>query len=397
VKDRDSVRFFIWITLAALVVALMASYVANMDGYGPTHAQSPLPTSTWTPKPLPSTPTNTPVPPTSTNTPLPPTPTNTPMPPNTPPVVTADDSAVKVNEGQTATNTGTVSDADGDTVMLSASVGAATNHGDGTWSWSFGTSDGPAESQVVTITADDGNGGTNQTAFDVTVNNVSPTSDPGPDQTVFRNDIAIVSGTWSDPAASFDNPYSWSWDLDGDGTADSSGTASFGDSIPETASFALEGFYRLSFEVTDKDGDGGSDSLVVEVLNRPLVCSDAAPSVATLWPTNHRFVAIDVLGVTDPEGDPIAITIDSILQDEPVDAPGGGSTSPDGRGVGTATAEVRAERVGSGNGRVYHIYFTADDGHGGTCSGEVLVGVPKSEGRTPVDGGPLYDSTVVIP
>ena len=104
-----------------------------------------------------------------------------------------------------------------------------------------------------------------------------------------------------------------------------------------------------------------------------------------------------MLGVIHPEGNPIAITIDSILQDEPVDAPGSGRTSPDGRGVGTATAEVRAERVGSGNGRVYHIYFTADDGHGGTCSGEVLVGVPKSRKGTPVDDGPLYDSTVVTP
>ena len=104
-----------------------------------------------------------------------------------------------------------------------------------------------------------------------------------------------------------------------------------------------------------------------------------------------------MLGVNDPEGDPIAITIDSILQDEPVDAPGSGGTSPDGRGVGTATAEVRAERVGSGNGRVYHIYFTAYDGHGGICSGEVLVGVPQSTMRTAVDDGPLYGSTVVIP
>jgi len=31
-------------------------------------------------------------------------------------------------------------------------------------------------------------------------------------------------------------------------------------------------------------------------------------------------VAIDVLGVTDAEGEPILITIDSIFQDEPVDS-----------------------------------------------------------------------------
>jgi hypothetical protein len=129
----------------------------------------------------------------------------------------------------------------------------------------------------------------------------------------------------------------------------------------------------------------------------PLACADGVPSIATLWPPNHGFVAISVLGVSDPEGEPVAITIDTILQDEAVNTPGSGSTSPDGRGVGTATAEVRAERDGGANGRVYHIAFTADDGHGGTCSGEVLVGVPRSKRHAMVDDGPLYDSTVAIP
>jgi len=56
-----------------------------------------------------------------------------------------------------------------------------------------------------------------------------------------------------------------------------------------------------------------------------------------------------------------------------------------------------ASGAGAGNGRVYHIRFTAKDGHGGVCSGEVLVGVPKSQGSggPPVDGGALFDSTSV--
>ena len=125
------------------------------------------------------------------------------------------------------------------------------------------------------------------------------------------------------------------------------------------------------------------------------VCALAHASVETLWPPNHKFVPIDILGVTDPDGDALAITIDSIYQDEPVDGPGSGNTSPDGRGIGTATAEVRAERAGGGNGRFYHIGFTADDGNSGSCSGVVLVGVPKSQGKkgAPVDDGPQFDST----
>ena len=93
------------------------------------------------------------------------------------------------------------------------------------------------------------------------------------------------------------------------------------------------------------------------------------------------------------------ITIDSIFQDEPVDSDGDGSFgdgsfAPDGRGVSTSTAEVRVERAGAGNGRVYHISFTANDVYGGSCSGEVLVGVPKSQDGGPVDDGALFDSTV---
>jgi hypothetical protein len=104
---------------------------------------------------------------------------------------------------------------------------------------------------------------------------------------------------------------------------------------------------------------------------------------------------VKILGVTDPEGDDFIITINSIFQDEPVNADDDGNTEPDGQGIGTSIAEVRAERDGLGNGRVYHIRFTADDGFG-TCSGVVQVFVPLSQGEGPaVDDGPLYDSTSV--
>lgn len=137
------------------------------------------------------------------------------------------------------------------------------------------------------------------------------------------------------------------------------------------------------------------------VCNQPPDCSGTSASSSQLWPPNHQFVPITILGVTDPDGDPVAITIDSIFQDEPVLQSGGGAgnTSPDGTGVGTATANVRSERNGNpktpGNGRVYHIDFTADDGNGGTCVGTATVCVPHDQrpGASCVDGGALYDST----
>ena len=109
---------------------------------------------------------------------------------------------------------------------------------------------------------------------------------------------------------------------------------------------------------------------------------------------DHKLVPISILGVTDPDGDPVTLTITKITQDEPVLGTGSGNTAPDGIGVGTATASVRAERAGSQHSRVYEISFTASDGKGGECIGSVLVAVPhdQSPNTTIVDDGQIYDS-----
>jgi hypothetical protein len=127
-------------------------------------------------------------------------------------------------------------------------------------------------------------------------------------------------------------------------------------------------------------------------LNGSPDCSAAVPSIDTLWPVNHKFVTVKVEGVVDPEDDHVQIRMDSIFQDELVDGTGDGSSAPDGHLFQTKVW-LRAERDGEGNGRVYHVSFTARD-HYGSCTGTVQVSVPISIKSTAVDDGPLYDSTV---
>lgn len=82
-----------------------------------------------------------------------------------------------------------------------------------------------------------------------------------------------------------------------------------------------------------------------------------------------------------------------MTQAEPVNGLGDGHTSPDAVIQGNSVL-LRAERAGSGNGRVYQVTFTADDGFGGSCTGAVAVCVPHDRGTAGcVDGGQLYDST----
>jgi hypothetical protein len=127
-----------------------------------------------------------------------------------------------------------------------------------------------------------------------------------------------------------------------------------------------------------------------------LDCTDAVASPGQLWPPNHQLVPVEVFDVIDPNGGAVAITFTSVFQDELVNGTGSGDTSPDAVGVGTGSLSVRSERAGNGNGRVYHIAFSATSSGGGSCTGAVSVGVPKSQGKKggPVDGGALYNSAL---
>jgi hypothetical protein len=133
---------------------------------------------------------------------------------------------------------------------------------------------------------------------------------------------------------------------------------------------------------------------VVVGANQLPVCTAAFADPRSLWPPNHKFVTIAIKGVTDLDGDGLTIAVNTIWQDESTMADGSGDTPIDGNILGS-TAQVRAERAGNGNGRVYEIFFTATDTKGGSCGGSVTVAVPHDQSGTPAfDSGVRYDSLV---
>ena len=126
---------------------------------------------------------------------------------------------------------------------------------------------------------------------------------------------------------------------------------------------------------------------------KPIGAWTVAESVPELWPANHKFHTITISDVIHPAGTLIPVTVDSVFQDEKVDSKGSGNTAPDAEIFSTCDAAVvlvRAERDGAGNGRVYYINFSDNDG-----SYTLEVGVPKSQGKkkTLIGDGQLYDST----
>jgi len=193
--------------------------------------------------------------------------------PNTPPTLGQPaQTSVQAYEGTAPTNTGSYSDADGDTVALTASTGSLTRTGtsNGTWSWTQAGSD-EAPTQTVTITADDGHGNKPTTQFTVDMMALAPKVTIGTSQAAALRaaTTAIPEGTLLSytgsalSASSTDNQagFSYSWTVTKDGAAyPATGTGTTFSFTPDD-----EGAYVISLAATDDDPITGNASVAVNV------------------------------------------------------------------------------------------------------------------------------------
>jgi len=138
---------------------------------------------------------------------------------------------------------------------------------------------------------------------------------------------------------------------------------------------------------------GNNNASATITVNHNPVCTALKASPDTLWPPNHKLVTITVSGATDIDGNPLTYTITGVTQDEPLLGLGSGDTSPDAVAVAGHSNQVqlRAERDGTGDGRVYRISTSVSDGVGGSCSGVATVSVPHDQ-----SGAPAVDSGLVV-
>jgi hypothetical protein len=132
---------------------------------------------------------------------------------------------------------------------------------------------------------------------------------------------------------------------------------------------------------------------VLDELNHPPVCTALKASPDVLWPADHKLVKVTVSGATDPDvGDVVTVVVDGVTQDEPTKGLGNGDASPDAQLTSPPSngVSIRAERGGSGDGRVYRLHVTATDSRGASCEGIVRVSVPRDQrpGSAAVDSAP---------
>ncbi|WP_261381502.1 LamG-like jellyroll fold domain-containing protein [Paenibacillus cremeus] len=142
--------------------------------------------------------------------------------------------------------------------------------------------------------------------------------------------------------------------------------------------FTQNGSYTFNF--VDASGNEGSATAVVSNIDRTAPTLKITLDHTVLNPPNHKMVPIHAtLTAQDNNPGPLTISLQSITSNEPDVGSGDGNTVSDIQDADLGTADtdfaLRAERSGTGNGRVYTITYTVTDaaGNQSTATATVLV------------------------
>ncbi len=228
--------------------------------------------------------------------------------------------------------------------------------------------------------------------------NLPPVANAGPDQVVEQANLAGTSVTLDGSGSTDDGQispltYTWTWN---DGSASG---------VSPTVTLPLG---TTTVTLTVFDGELSSTNTVditVQDTTAPTITASGEPKV--FWSPNHKYETVSisdfVTSVTDICDASVGvdkIVITSVSSDEPEDVTGNGdgNTMADIVIKDSHTVDLRVERQGDGNGRVYTINYKVTDASGNTATGSSQVWVPHDQNTgTAVDDGADAGYTVNYP
>jgi len=217
------------------------------------------------------------------------------------------------------------------------------------------------------------------------------TTDPA-DQTVCQGTDAHFATT-----ASGTGPFHYAWTLDG--------SPFNGDSASITVPTGSLSVGNHTVTVTTTGTCGTATQTATLTVTSPTPTINLSATSATMWPPNHQyqtfnvsdFVSSATAGCDSSTDVTSSVVIQKVSSDEAEDNPSGGDgttlndivIAPDCKSV-----QLRRERDGNKNGRVYTITFKVTDSFGNSATATVKVYVPVTNGGSAVDDGPGAGYTV---
>ena len=138
----------------------------------------------------------------------------------------------------------------------------------------------------------------------------------------------------------------------------------------------------VSSSTLDPDSNNNSATATTTASNPPPTITGASANPSVLWPPNHKLENVTVnYNVIDNCPLPANSCTLSVTSNEPINGTGDGNTSPDWIILDAHHVQLRAERAGKGNGRVYAIGITCTDSGGNSSHQHLEVSVPHDQGR----------------
>jgi len=143
------------------------------------------------------------------------------------------------------------------------------------------------------------------------------------------------------------------------------------------ALISAEGTTTLTYFAVDRAGNQEAPKTVTVRIDRTRPVIAGLPAAGcTLWPPDHRLVTVASVTASDPGSGlaPGSLVVTGVSS-EPENGLGDGDTAPDVVIAG-GTVQLRAERAGTGTGRVYTLTATATDVAGNLATATATCRVP---------------------
>jgi hypothetical protein len=157
------------------------------------------------------------------------------------------------------------------------------------------------------------------------------------------------------------------------------------------------GTTTVIWTATDWAGNTATATQTVTVIDNTAPTITLNGQTPSIWPPNHTYETFAVTNFVTSVFDNCGgvsvsdVKIDHVTSDETENGNGDGNTDNDIIiGADCQTVQLRSERDGGGDGRVYTIYFRLTDTHGNTTTVTAKVVVLHNPGETAVDSGAHY-------
>lgn len=164
------------------------------------------------------------------------------------------------------------------------------------------------------------------------------------------------------------------------------------------------GTTTVTWTATDWAGNTATATQTVTVIDNTVPVITVIASTPSMWPPNHKYQTFQLTGFVTGASDNCGgvsvsnVVIEKVTSDETENGNGDGNTSDDiVIAANCKSVQLRSERDGGGNGRVYTITFKVTDTHGNVGRATSKVVVPHNNGGTPIDSGVHYTENGTCP